>query len=82
MLLGRYDDIEILAGQGTAALEIIEQMDRIDTAIDAVIIPVGGGGLLAGMSTIFKHLAPQVKIIVSKLISLLVRHATMIQCRL
>ncbi len=40
-------------------------MDSIDTAIDAVVIPVGGGGLLAGMATIFKHLAPQVKIIVS-----------------
>ena len=65
--LGRYDDMEILAGQGTAALEVLEQMDRIDTKLDAVVIPVGGGGLLAGMATIFKHLAPQVKVIVSTL---------------
>ena len=63
--LGRYDDMEILAGQGTAALEVLEQMDRMDTKLDAVVIPVGGGGLLAGMATIFKHLAPQVKVIVS-----------------
>lgn len=60
-----YDDLEILAGQGTAALEVIEQMDKMDATIDAVVIPVGGGGLLAGMATIFKHLAPHVKVIVS-----------------
>ncbi len=63
--LHRYDDIEILAGQGTAALEILEQMDRMGTNIDAVVIPVGGGGLLAGMATIFKHLQPTVEVIVS-----------------
>ena len=59
-----YDDPEILAGQGTTALEIIEQMDRIGETIDAVVIPVGGGGLLAGMAITFKHLNPEVTIIV------------------
>ena len=60
----RYDDPEILAGQGTTALEIIEQMDKLGERIDAVVIPVGGGGLLAGMATTFKHLAPEVTVIV------------------
>ena len=62
--MSRYDDPEILAGQGTTALEIIEQMDRLGEKIDAVVIPVGGGGLLAGMATTFKHLAPEVTVIV------------------
>ncbi len=67
VFVSRYDDIEILAGQGTAALEVIEQMDKLDTPIDAVVIPVGGGGLLAGMATVFKQLAPHVKVIVSQI---------------
>ena len=39
-------------------------MDRLGEGIDAVVIPVGGGGLLAGMATTFKHLAPEVTVIV------------------
>ena len=61
----RYDDPPILAGQGTAALEIVEQMDQLGQQLDAVVIPVGGGGLLAGMSITLKHLLPNVKVIVS-----------------
>ena len=61
-----YDDPEILAGQGTAALEVIEQMDKLGVEINAVVIPVGGGGLLAGMATTIKHLAPSVEVIVSQ----------------
>ena len=45
-------------------MEIIEQMDKLGERIDAVVIPVGGGGLLAGMATTFKHLAPEVTVIV------------------
>ena len=41
-------------------------MDRLGEAVDAVVIPVGGGGLLAGMSTTFKHLSPEVRVIVSE----------------
>ena len=40
-------------------------MDRFGENIDAVVIPVGGGGLLAGMATTFKHLSPEVRVIVS-----------------
>ena len=65
-----YDDPEILAGQGTVALEIIEQMDRLNEKVDTVVVPVGGGGLLAGMATTFKHLSPEVTVIV-RLITLL-----------
>ena len=39
-------------------------MDRLGEKIDAVVIPVGGGGLLAGMATTLKHLAPEVAVIV------------------
>jgi len=45
-----YDDARVIAGQGTTALEILAQTDRLD----AVVIPVGGGGLLAGSSVVFK----------------------------
>jgi threonine dehydratase len=55
-----YDDPDVIAGQGTIAKEILEQ-HKAD--IDAVFIPVGGGGLLAGMAAWLKHFSPQTKII-------------------
>ena len=54
-----YDDPAIIAGQGTAGLEIVAQVPDLD----AVIVPVGGGGLLAGVSLAVKTLRPQVKVI-------------------
>ncbi|MEY2503921.1 MAG: threonine dehydratase [Verrucomicrobiota bacterium] len=54
-----YDDPAIIAGQGTMGLEILEQVPDVD----AVIIPVGGGGLLAGVALAVKSLRPQTKII-------------------
>ena len=54
-----YDDPAIIAGQGTAGLEIVAQVPDFD----AVIVPVGGGGLLAGVSLAVKTLRPKVKII-------------------
>jgi threonine dehydratase len=54
-----YDDPAIIAGQGTAGLEIIEQVPNVE----AIVIPIGGAGLIAGMATAVKHLAPQVRII-------------------
>lgn len=56
-----YDHPHIMAGQGTIGLEIAEQVD----SIDAVVIPVGGGGLIAGIATAMKALHPNIKIIVS-----------------
>jgi threonine dehydratase len=54
-----YDDPAIIAGQGTMGLEIVEQTPELD----AVVVPVGGAGLLAGVSLAIKTLRPKVKII-------------------
>jgi len=54
-----YDDPAIIAGQGTMGLEIVEQVPDLD----AVIIPVGGAGLLAGVSLAVKTLRPDAKIV-------------------
>ena len=54
-----YDDPAIIAGQGTMGLEIVEQLPNLD----AVVIPVGGAGLLAGVSLAIKTLRPRAKIV-------------------
>jgi threonine dehydratase len=54
-----YDDPAIIAGQGTIALEVVEQVPDLE----AVIVPVGGAGLLAGVSLALKTLRPNVKIV-------------------
>ena len=54
-----FEDARTAAGQGTAGLEVIEE--RQDVA--AVLVPVGGGGLLAGVATAVKALAPDVRIV-------------------
>jgi len=55
-----YDDPDVIAGQGTVALEILQQ--RPDN-IDAIFVPVGGGGLIAGVCAYVKHKHPNIKII-------------------
>jgi threonine dehydratase len=54
-----FDDPDIIAGQGTLGLEILEQVPDVD----AIVCPVGGGGLLAGLCVAVKALRPRVKII-------------------
>ncbi|MBI5294248.1 MAG: pyridoxal-phosphate dependent enzyme [Chloroflexi bacterium] len=54
-----YNDVRVIAGQGTAALELLEQVPDLDV----VIAPVGGGGLLSGTSLTVKGLAPRVRVI-------------------
>ena len=54
-----YNDPEIVAGAGTTGLEIIEQIDDID----AVIVPIGGGGLISGIALAIKTKAPHTMII-------------------
>lgn len=54
-----YDDELVIAGQGTVGLEIIQQLSDVD----AVFIPVGGGGLLAGVATYIKYVNPNIQII-------------------
>ena len=53
-----YDDPAIMAGQGTAALELLEDVP----SLDALLAPVGGGGLMAGCSTVARALFPGVQI--------------------
>ncbi|MBX3473607.1 MAG: threo-3-hydroxy-L-aspartate ammonia-lyase [Planctomycetes bacterium] len=53
-----YDHPHIVAGQGTAALELIEE----SPALDAVIAPCGGGGLLSGTAVATRHLLPEAKV--------------------
>jgi threonine dehydratase len=55
-----YDDPEVIAGQGTIGLEILKQHTA---GLDAVFIPVGGGGLISGIAVYVKQLRPEVKII-------------------
>lgn len=54
-----YDDEKIIAGQGTTGLEIVEDMPNVDL----VLVPVGGGGLISGVSTAVKSLRPNAKVI-------------------
>ena len=58
-LVHPFDDSDIIAGQGTVAKELLQQLPHADI----VFIPVGGGGLLAGMSVYLKQLSPNTKII-------------------
>lgn len=54
-----YDDLEVMAGQGTIGIEILEELPTVDI----VIVPAGGGGLLAGVAACIKQINPRVKII-------------------
>ncbi len=53
-----FDDDNVIAGQGTIGLEILNQLKDID----AVVVPIGGGGLISGVAYVIKHLAPHVKV--------------------
>ena len=57
--ISAYNDPWIVAGQGTIGLELHEQ----NPDLDAVIVPVGGGGLIAGIALVLKTLNPRIKII-------------------
>jgi threonine dehydratase len=54
-----FDDLKIIEGQGTVALEVLEDLDEVDF----LFVPVGGGGLAAGMSAYFKTFSPNTRII-------------------
>ncbi len=62
-LIPSYDHYDVISGQGTAALEAINQMAIIGEGIDYFICPVGGGGLIAGCSVAIKHYFKQSNII-------------------
>ncbi|WP_339456554.1 threonine ammonia-lyase, biosynthetic [Pseudomonas sp. EA_65y_Pfl1_P120] len=55
-----FDDPEVIAGQGTVAMEILRQQQG---SLSAIFVPVGGGGLIAGVAAYVKYLRPEVRII-------------------
>lgn len=58
-LIHPYNDLRIIAGQATCALELLEQIEKLDV----IIAPIGGGGLLSGTATTVHYLAPHIKVI-------------------
>jgi threonine dehydratase len=58
-LVHPYDEPLVMAGQGTVALELAAEIDDLDT----VVVPVGGGGLIAGVATAVKALAPHARVV-------------------
>jgi len=55
-----FDDPDVIAGQGTIAMEVLRQHED---PIDAIYIPVGGGGLIAGMAAYIKRVRPEIRVI-------------------
>ena len=57
-----YNDPRVIAGQGTCSRELLEQMTDMGGVLDAVIAPIGGGGMISGTCLTLSNLAPDVKI--------------------
>ncbi|WP_418276116.1 threonine ammonia-lyase [Isoptericola jiangsuensis] len=58
-LIHPFDHVDVVAGQGTVALEILEQVPDVGT----VVVPLGGGGLAAGIATVLAEAAPHVRVV-------------------
>lgn len=54
-----FDNPDVIAGQGTVALEIFEALPEVDT----IVVPIGGGGLIAGIATVVKALKPEARVV-------------------
>ncbi|MBC7320646.1 threonine ammonia-lyase [bacterium] len=59
IFISPYDDPDIIAGQGTVALEILEQLPNVDM----IVAPIGGGGLISGIASTVKSINPKIKVI-------------------
>ncbi|MEG3257060.1 threonine ammonia-lyase IlvA [Streptococcus suis] len=58
-----FDDENVQAGQGTVAYEILEEAEEQTISFDQILVPIGGGGLVAGVSVYLKEHAPEIKIV-------------------
>jgi threonine dehydratase len=59
-----FDDPDVIAGQGTIAMEILRQLQRLGSdRLDAVFVAIGGGGLISGVANYIKAVRPEVKVI-------------------
>ena len=54
-----FDDLDVATGQGTIAMEIVQELPTVDY----ILAPIGGGGLITGVSTLAKMLNPKIKVI-------------------
>lgn len=61
-LVPAFDDPDIIAGQGTVGLELARQLEEAGQKADLLLVPCGGGGLLAGVSTAMRELSPATEI--------------------
>lgn len=59
VLVPPYDDYVLMSGQGTIGIEIANQLSQRNISADALVCPAGGGGLIAGVATALKELAPE-----------------------
>ncbi|HEX6102724.1 MAG TPA: threonine/serine dehydratase [Alphaproteobacteria bacterium] len=62
VLVPPYDDPDIIAGQGTVGLELVEQAEALGCRLDLVLAPCSGGGLMAGIATAVKALSPATRL--------------------
>lgn len=59
-----FDDPDVIAGQGTIAMEMLRQLQQLGSQrLDAIFVPIGGGGLIAGIANYIKAVRPDVKVI-------------------
>jgi threonine dehydratase len=59
-----FDDPHVMAGQGTVALELVEQLAGVEGGgLDVLVVPVGGGGLISGCATVMRALCPQARVV-------------------
>ena len=66
IIIPSYDDPDIIAGQGTAGIELAQQLTDINHSLDHLIVCTGGGGLAAGIALAFAKLSPKTKIWVAE----------------
>ena len=63
VLVPPFDDPQIIAGQGTVVLEVLEQLEQVGRSPDLLVVPVGGGGLLSGSAVIAAAAAPRPRVV-------------------